>query len=111
MEVKEIAERIRTVEYHLRLMAKALGGTEHQFTKLVVESNLSEQETESFYSLCEEMHKRMEEQKAEGFLNFHPLFQEFSSSLPAKLNPRDVVHACINQKLYLSLMNEFKKFT
>ncbi|RDU35300.1 hypothetical protein DRW41_18625 [Neobacillus piezotolerans] len=110
MDVREIAERLRTVEYHLRLMADALGGTEHQFTKLVVQNNLSEKETESFFSLCEEMNKRMEEQKAEGFLNFHPLFNEFSSLLTSKLNPRDAVYACINEKVYLSLMLEFKKF-
>ncbi|WP_409274259.1 DUF1878 family protein [Neobacillus sp. SCS-31] len=110
MDVREIAEKMRTLEYHLRLMAKALERTEYQFTKLVVENNLSEQETKEFFILCEKMNKQMEEQKAEGFLNFHPLFQEFSSSLSSKLNPRDVVRACKDQKLFLSLMNEFNKY-
>ncbi|WP_053365480.1 DUF1878 family protein [Bacillus sp. FJAT-27245] len=110
MDLKEIDEKIRTLEYHLRIMAEVLGGTKYQFTKLVVESNLSERETNEFFLLCEEMNKRLEEQKAEGFLNFHPLFQEFLSLLSPKLNPRDVVHACLEQKLYLSLMSELKKY-
>ncbi|WP_158587383.1 DUF1878 family protein [Neobacillus notoginsengisoli] len=103
-------ERIEMLEYHMRLTAEALDRTPYELNKLVIANKLSEKEAGQFFTLCEKMHKLMEEQKAEGFLNFHPLFNEFSSLLTPKLNPEEVVLACIKQQLFLPLMNEFKKF-
>ncbi|WP_059173288.1 DUF1878 family protein [Bacillus sp. FJAT-27445] len=110
MDSKELVERIRTLEYHMRLMADALESTDYQFTKMIVANNLTQRETDEIYTLCEKMNKLMEEQKAEGFLNFHPLFQEFSVSLSPKLNPGEIVQACLSQKMFISLMKEFNKF-
>lgn len=110
MELKYLMERIETLEYHMRLAAQALDKTPYEFNKLVIANNLTKEETGRLFSLCDDMHNLMEEQKAEGFLNFHPLFKEFSSKLTPKLNPEEVVLACLKQQLFLPLMNEFKKF-
>jgi hypothetical protein len=41
---------------------------------------------------------------------FHPLFHELSSSLPSKLNMREIINACLTQKLYLPLFQEMVKY-
>lgn len=80
------------------------------FYKLVIENEITESEVIKFFYLCDELNIKMEEQKAEGFVYFHPLFDELSSSLPNKLDVKEVVQACLNQKLFESLFLEFRKY-
>jgi Protein of unknown function (DUF1878) len=110
MKEKDLLERIEILEFHMALMAEAMDRPGYEFNKLIIAKSLSKKETDHLLSLCEKMNKAMEEQKAEGFLYFHPLFREFSTLLPSKTNPGEVVLACIGQKLFVPLMDEFKKF-
>ena len=110
MNENELLERINVLEYHQRLLLKMLNDPSLELYKLIIENGISEQEIEQFYSLCDNMSIKMEEQKAEGYVYFHPLFHELTVSLPSTLNVRDVINACLTQKLYLPLFQEMVKY-
>ncbi|NWQ41178.1 DUF1878 family protein [Bacillus sp. EB106-08-02-XG196] len=105
----ELQSRVNLLEYHQRLLLKMLSAPNLEFYRLVIENGISEQEVQAFNKLCEEMNKKMEEQKAEGFINFHPLFNEFQYSLPAKFDAKEVIQTCLNQRLFEHLFREFHK--
>jgi hypothetical protein len=110
MNEQELLNRILILEYHQKLLVKLLNNPTLNFYKLIIEYGITEHETQMFFSLCSELTIKMEEQKAEGFVYFHPLFEEFSTSLPPKLDPKEVIHACVTQQLYERLFHEFKKY-
>jgi len=110
MDERELLRRIRLLEYHQKLLLKLLNNPKLEFNKLIIENGISEQEVENFFKLCEEMCKKMAEQKAEGFVYFNPLFDEFSTSLPLTLPTEEVIQACLRQNLFESLMLELKKY-
>jgi hypothetical protein len=110
MNEQDLMERIRRVEYHQKLLIRLMENPKLDFYKLVIENEITESEVIKFFYLCDELNIKMEEQKAEGFVYFHPLFNELSSSLPNKLDVKEVVQACVNQKLFESLFLEFMKY-
>lgn len=110
MNEHEMLERIKILEYHQKLLLKLLNDPKLDLYKLIIENGVTEQEIKQFYSLCDKMSIKLEEQKAEGYVYFHPLFQELSVSLPSKLNMKEVTNACITQKLYLPLFQELAKY-
>jgi Glu-tRNA(Gln) amidotransferase subunit E-like FAD-binding protein len=105
----ELQSKVNLLEYHQRLLLKMLAAPNLEFYRLVIENGISELEVQEFNKLCEGLNKKMEEQKAEGFVNFHPLFNEFLYSLPAKFDAKEVVQSCVNQRLYEPLFREFQK--
>jgi hypothetical protein len=105
----ELQTKVNLLEYHQRLLLKMLASPNLEFYRMVIENGISEQEVQGFYKLCEDMNMKMAEQKAEGFIHFHPLFSEFLYSLPAKFDVKEVVHSCLGQGLYESLFKEFQK--
>ncbi|MBV7508188.1 YhaI family protein [Bacillus sp. sid0103] len=110
MNEHELLERINILEYHQKLLLKLLNDPKLELYKLIIENGITEQEAGQFYFLCDNMNKKFEEQKAEGYVYFHPLFHELSSSLPPKLNIKDVIKACITQRIYLALFQELNKY-
>ena len=110
MNEQELINRILILEYHQKLFIKLLNNPKLDFYKVIIEFGISEQETQKFFSLCDELTIKMEEQKAEGFVYFHPLFEEFSISLPQRLDPKEMIQACVTQQLYEPLMKEFIKY-
>jgi len=102
--------KIEKLEYHQGLLLKIIDNPHNEFNKLVIASSLSKKEVEEFNDLCEDMIKEWEEQKAEGFVYFHPLFQKFSNKLHARLQPEKVIPACIRQRKFLPLMEELNKY-
>lgn len=110
MNERELLERIQLLEYHQKLLLKLIDNPKLVFYKLVIDKGISEQEVKRFFKICEKICKKLEEQKAEGFINFSPLFAEFSASLPITLQTEDVIQACILQNLFRPLMLEFKKY-
>ena len=76
----------------------------------MIDNGLNEQETEKFLALCDKMSIKLEEQKAEGYVYFHPLFEQLSDSLPATLKMDEVIKACLLQNLYEPLFQEFEKY-
>lgn len=107
-EILEI--KVKLLEYHQKLLLRLLDNPKLEFYRLIIETGLSEQEVNEFYRLCDKLSIKMEEQKAEGYVYFHPLFKELASSLPKKLAIDRVVKACLTQKLYEHLFQEFVKY-
>ncbi|MEH7112535.1 DUF1878 family protein [Neobacillus niacini] len=105
----ELASRVKLLEYHQRLLLKLLSAPNLEFYRLVIENGISEHEVQAFNKLCEGLNIKMEEQKAEGFIHFQPLFIEFLNSLPAKLDVKEVIQSCLKQHLHVPLFIEFTK--
>ncbi|WP_419159706.1 DUF1878 family protein [Rossellomorea sp. BNER] len=107
--MQELLKRIEKIEYYHSLLMEIVRKEEYSFYRLVMERDLSQKEVEDFYSLCEDLNKKSKEQKAEGFVFFAPLFQEFTLNLHPKLQPKEVIESCIKQNLYLELMIHLNK--
>lgn len=110
MNERELFERIQLLEYHQKLLLELTGNANLPFYRLIIEKRISEQEVQRFIKLCEEICKKMDEQKAEGFVHFYPLFNEFSTSLPPTLQAEEVIQACLSQNLFEQIMQEFMKY-
>lgn len=110
MNERDMLERIHLLEYHQSLLLKILSNPKLDFYKLIIEKRISEQEVQRLYQLCEDICLKMDEQKAEGFVHFYPLFSKFSTSLPPTLQAGEVISTCLSQKLFEPLMIEFKKY-
>ncbi|WP_082195277.1 DUF1878 family protein [Bacillus andreraoultii] len=108
--IEEMWARIERLEYHQKLLLELVDMAEHPFTKLIIRKNLGRQEVSDFLELCERMNNKLQEQKAEGFLNFHPLLKEFAEELNKKLEVKETVQSCLQQSLYVELMTEFNKY-
>lgn len=110
MDVKDVMKRIKMLEYHQKLLIKLIDNKNLEFFKLIVEKSIEKKEVEEFEKLCEKLSIKLEEQKAEGFVYFHPLYNIFIERLPKSIKPREAVQACLKQGLYISLMSEFEKY-
>ena len=110
MDINEVMRRMNKLEYQQKLLLKVIENRNLEFFKLIVEKSLDEKEVEDFYRICEELSIELEEQKAEGFVYFHPLYNKFKDGLHKELEPKVVVHACIKQGLFTSLMDVFVKY-
>jgi hypothetical protein len=110
MNEQELLQRIQLLEYHQNLLVMLLDNPKLDFYKLIIKSGLKEQDVQQFFLLCDKLNIKWEEQKAEGFVYFHPLFAELSASLPPNLNVNEVIQACLNQKLYDDLFQELQKY-
>lgn len=106
--MEQLLARIEQLEYHQKLLINIIRNPDHEFDKLVIENNLSEREVKEFFSLCDEMSKEVEKQKAEKFVYHAPLFVEFRERLHPKLKVEEVVEACLKQNLYPELMQILK---
>lgn len=110
MDINLLIDKINKLEYQQKLFLKIIENEDHQFYKLVIENSLGEKDVDAFNRICEKMSKELEEQKAEGFVHFHPLFKEFIRHLHPRFQADKVVRACIKQRLFLPLMEEFRKY-
>jgi len=105
-----LLKRINLLEYHQKLLVKLINNPNLEFYKLIIEYGLTEQEIDKFYYLCNELSIKLDKQKAEGYVYFHPLFVELSASLPAKMKIEEVIMACLLQKIHEPLFQEFEKY-
>lgn len=110
MHEAELIDKIKQLEYQQTLLLYMLKNSNDDFYKLVITYSLSEEEVEAFYDFCEKLNNDFENQKAEGFVNFHPLFEKFKACLPQKVTAWEVIHACISQQLFVPLMKELVKY-
>nr|WP_295971171.1 DUF1878 family protein [uncultured Bacillus sp.] len=110
MDMDSILEKIRRLEYHQSLLLKMLQQSTDDFYKLIIEKSLGEEEVRRFQRNCDRLSMKLKEQKAEGFIYFHPLFKEFIMILPPGIQAEEVIKACIKQGLYLPLMMELKRY-
>jgi hypothetical protein len=110
MEVTEVLRKLAQIQYHQKLIISMIHIPNQCFYKLIVEKELFEEEVKEYYQLCEKLSIELEEQKAEGFVYFHPLYDMFSNLLNPKLSPKETINACIEQGIFLPLMKEFKNY-
>lgn len=104
-----LVEKLIQIEYHQKLLLTMIKETKLSFYKLVIEKSLKEVDVEAIYKLCDELSIDLQEQKAEGFVHFHPLFEKFKTSLHPNLQAEEVIQSCLNQRLYMPLMEELSK--
>ena len=102
----ELVRRIEKLEYHQQLLLRMIGPAEMQLYYLIVHKNLSRKETEELLNLCDTLNKKVEKQKAEGYVTFNPLLIELKSKLTPSISPRELIQACLEQGIYISLMKE-----
>ncbi|MEH7116379.1 DUF1878 family protein [Neobacillus vireti] len=105
-----LLHRIEILEFHQRLLIKLLSHPNYDFYRLVIEMGISEQEVNHFCHVCDELNVKLAEQKAEGFVHFHPLLNQLSASLPIKLKMEEVVKACLKQKMFEPLFEVLQKY-
>lgn len=105
-----LLHRINLLEFHQRLLVNLLNNPNNHFYRLIIENGVSEQEVNDFYQLCEKISMKLAEQKAEGYVYYHPLLNDLSVSLPANLRIEEVVKACLQQKLFEPLFQELQKY-
>lgn len=111
MDLEALLERIERLEYHQSLLLEMNQTTKYALYKIIIDKGITEREVQRLFKLCDELSKELKEQKAEGFVNFHPLFNKFTMKLQSGgLHAEDVIAACITQGLYLPLMTELKKY-
>lgn len=107
MSSEEWQKNLARLEFQISLLTKMTKHTPYAFDHLIVKSNLGQAEYIQIERICEELSKELEDQKAEGFVHFDPLYEKFAQQLPKPLKAEEVVNACITQGLYLPLMKEF----
>ncbi|MCJ8005903.1 DUF1878 family protein [Lederbergia wuyishanensis] len=105
----KVLAKLERLEFHQKLLLEMIRTEGHEFERLIIEKNLDEQEVREFYNLCEDMSKDMELQKADKFVFYAPLFNEFVRKLNPKLNPAEVIHACLKQNIFIDLMKILEK--
>lgn len=110
MEESEVVKELALIRYHQRLLIELLDKSDKDLYKLIIYYGLSEKEVQELMNLCEKLNIELQEQKAEGFVYYHPLYRQFVDQLNSKLSAKEVIHACISQKLYLTLMKELENY-
>ncbi|MDP4083938.1 MAG: DUF1878 family protein [Bacillota bacterium] len=110
MDEHDLINRISLLEYHQKLLLRLISNPSLSFDRLIIEKGISEKVVNQFLVKCDELSMKMTEQKAEGFVYFYPLFSEFLSSLPAGVEGKEVINACMNQNVFDPLMHEFKNY-
>ncbi|RIW35363.1 DUF1878 family protein [Bacillus salacetis] len=107
--MNELIKRIEKLEFQQRMLLEMIPGEGNDFYRLVIKKGLSEMEVENFYNLCERLNNHSQEQKAEGFVFFAPLFKEFTENLDPRFSPEEVIEACTAQGLYPLLMEQLRR--
>ncbi|APB35539.1 MULTISPECIES: YhaI family protein [Heyndrickxia] len=107
--MESIEQKLERLEFYQTLLLKMIGTSQYPFFRLIMEKQLSKQDIEQFYALCDRLSDELKEQKADKFVFFYPLFQKFKDSLHEKLQPAEVIAACLQQGLYPELMKALKR--
>ncbi|HHY74451.1 MAG TPA: DUF1878 family protein [Bacillus bacterium] len=105
----EIKKRLKKIEYHQRLLLEMIQTQNFPVYRLIVKNDLSEEEVEELFKLCDDLTIQYEQQKEEGFVYFMPLLTQFINLVNKKLDPEETIHAFLEQKMYVTLMEVLKK--
>jgi hypothetical protein len=97
-----------TASFHVQLLSKILNLDDYPVVKLVIENNLSKEESEKLFHLLNKLNNQYKIQKEEGFLDFTPLLVEFAGMLNEKLDPDKTIFALEQEGHYPALMKEFR---
>ena len=108
--MRDLEKEIETLRYHQQLLLHIIRNPKAQFDLLIVEKNITREEVKEIYKICELLSKRLAMEKAEGFINFQPLFSQLERNVTPKLSVKELVDSCLAQGLYKTLMQEMSEF-
>lgn len=108
--MRDLEKEIETLRYHQQLLIHMIQNAKAKFDLLIIEKNITKEEVEGIFDLCEWLSKRLSLEKAEGYMNFQPLFSQLERNLTPKLSVKELVESCLTQGLYHQLMIEMKKY-
>ncbi|PEJ36945.1 hypothetical protein CN689_03620 [Peribacillus butanolivorans] len=104
-----INEEIEILRFHQQLLLNLIRNPEAKLDFLFVEKNFTKKEAEELLVSCDILSKRFEIEKAEGYMNFRPLFIQFEKRLNPKITIKECINACLSQGLYVSFMKEMNR--
>ncbi|MCO0598209.1 DUF1878 family protein [Peribacillus butanolivorans] len=104
-----INEEIEILRFHQQLLLNLIRNPEAKLDFLFVEKNFTKKEAEELLETCDILSKRFEIEKAEGYMNFRPLFIQFEKRLNPKITIKECINACLSQGLYVSFMKEMNR--
>ncbi|MET3317296.1 UNVERIFIED_ORG: hypothetical protein ABIC97_000380 [Peribacillus simplex] len=104
-----INEEIEILRFHQQLLLNLIRNPEAKLDFLFVEKNFTKKEAEELLGACDILSKRFEIEKAEGYMNFRPLFIQFEKRLNPKITIKECINACLSQGLYVSFMKEMNR--
>jgi hypothetical protein len=107
--MRNINEEIETLRFHQQLLLKLIGNPGAKLDFLFVEKNFTRKEAEDLLEICEGLSKRYEIEKAEGYMNFRPLFNQLEKRVNPKITIKECIDACLSQGLYVSFMHEMSR--
>ncbi|AZV41608.1 MULTISPECIES: DUF1878 family protein [Peribacillus] len=108
--MRHLEKEIETLRYHQQLLLKIIQNPKAKLDLLIVEKNMTKEEAQQLLELCESLSKKFVTEKAEGYMNFQPLFNDLQKHLTPKLTVKEVIEAFLAQGLHKSFMQEMSKF-
>lgn len=109
MKMREFEERLKKIEYHQKLLLEMIKNQTFPLYELLIRKDLSEEEVDELFTLCDMLNEKLAQQKEEGFVYFTPLLTEFVGMLNRKLHPEETINAFLMQDMYPTLMGILKK--
>lgn len=107
--MRNLEKEIETLRFHQQLLLQIIQNSRAKFDLLMVEKNMTKEEVEAILTLCESLSKVLTMEKAEGYMNFQPLFSQLERNLTPKLTVKELVTSCLTQGLFENLMREMEK--
>ncbi|PJN86717.1 DUF1878 family protein [Bacillus sp. mrc49] len=107
--MRNINEEIDILRFHQGLLLNLIRNPEARLDFLFVEKNFTKLEAEALLGLCDILSKRYEIEKAEGYMNFRPLFNQLERKVNPKITTKECIDACLSQGLYVSFMREMDR--
>lgn len=98
-------DRLSTLEFHLQLLLDMVDTNQYPFYQLIIKNGVSKYEMNSLITFCEELNKKYEEQREEGFVDFTLLLVQYVGMLPSVLNPKESLIALKKQSYFPELMS------
>jgi hypothetical protein len=107
--MESLESRLNRLEFYFQIVWENTNLSGKPFYALVIKKELTKQEVDDIFTICEELSKKYEEQKAEGFIDYVPLLTQFVGMLTPKIAPHEAVDALSKQGLYKEMMREFSE--
>lgn len=108
--MRNLEKEIETLRYHQQLLLRIIRNPKAKFDLLIVEKNMTEEEVRALLELCESLSNKFVMEKAEGYMNFQPLFSHLKRNLTPKLTIKELIEAFLAQGLHETFMKEMSKF-
>ncbi|OJD59299.1 DUF1878 family protein [Bacillus sp. NH11B] len=103
----DVVRRLEQAEYYVDLLFKMIDEEKCPFYSLIIKKKARKKDIERILNICEKLNEQYAKEKAEGFLLFDALLDQFEKALPHQLEVNETAEALVKQGLFVPLMNEF----